>query len=321
MSDFHNSYNEALWGHVPIGLKPYISTRNTHAFNQLNLNNISPVIKYIKNNHIGVGDDFWVRSFIEDDDENPVVNMIYKINNGSTLSELMYDDGAHNDGEANDGFFACMIIDIPVNTIISYQIKAEDIQGNNSIMPFEPIIVQVLQSTENKLFINEFLASNTNVIADEFGEYEDWIEIYNNGNPAVNIGDLYFTDDLNDPTKWAFPETNLAANAFLLLWADNETNQGALHLPFKLSSDGEEIGLYNRASSGTALIHSVVFGAQAADISYGIFPDAIGYWTSFSIPTPGTNNVLPEPGIMMIMSVIGRTEQCKILSLICSSMG
>ena len=29
------------------------------------------------------------------------------------------------------------------------------------------------------LYINEFLASNNSVYADEIGEYDDWVELYN----------------------------------------------------------------------------------------------------------------------------------------------
>ena len=111
------------------------------------------------------------------------------------------------------------------------------------------------------------------------------------------------SDDLADPTKWSFPETNMPPNTFLLLWADNETNQGALHLPFKLSGTGEEIGIFNSANAGTTLIHSIVYSTQIADISFGIFPDAAGDWISFSYPTPGTNNILPEPCLFIIVLI------------------
>ena len=154
------------------------------------------------------------------------------------------------------------------------------------------------------IVINEFLAMNSTIKADEAGDYDDWIELYNNGSNNVELEGLFLTDDLTLPTKWTFPEINLATGAFLILWADNETNEGALHLPFKLSGSGEEIGIYNSANSGTTLIHSVVYETQAADISYGLFPDAIGDWTLFSIPTPGTNNVLPEPGFLLIFGLL-----------------
>ena len=46
--------------------------------------------------------------------------------------------------------------------------------------------------SQGSLVINEFLASNNNNITDNFGEHEDWIEIYNPGNMAVNIATAFF---------------------------------------------------------------------------------------------------------------------------------
>ena len=53
-------------------------------------------------------------------------------------------------------------------------------------------------STPPVLFINEFLASNDTTNADEAGEYDDWVEIFNPGPPAVNLGGLFLSDDLAD---------------------------------------------------------------------------------------------------------------------------
>jgi hypothetical protein len=55
------------------------------------------------------------------------------------------------------------------------------------------------------LFINEFMADNDNIISDEYGQFDDWIEIYNAGPTAVDLGGMYLTDDINDPTNWMIP--------------------------------------------------------------------------------------------------------------------
>lgn len=51
------------------------------------------------------------------------------------------------------------------------------------------------------LFINEFMADNDSIVTDEYGEYDDWLEIYNAGSTVVNLSGMYLTDDLTDPTK------------------------------------------------------------------------------------------------------------------------
>ena len=53
--------------------------------------------------------------------------------------------------------------------------------------------------------VNEILASNTLDLADPQGEHDDWIELYNTGTVAVDVGGCYLTDDLSRPTRWQIP--------------------------------------------------------------------------------------------------------------------
>ena len=143
-------------------------------------------------------------------------------------------------------------------------------------------------------FINEFLASNDSCYADEHGDFDDWIEIYNGGNIAGDIGGMYVTDDLTDLTAYQIPttypdSTTIFPGEFLILWADKEPEQGILHLDeVKLSSDGEDIGL--TASDGTTIIDSYTFGAQTTDVYEGRLPDGTNTWEFFTVPTPGASN-------------------------------
>lgn len=147
------------------------------------------------------------------------------------------------------------------------------------------------------LKINEFLASNDAANTDPLGGNDDWIEIYNAGTVPVDIGGMYITDDLSDPTSWQIPtgfadSTTIQPGCFLILWADKESEQGVLHVEIKLSGDGEQIGLY--ASDGVTVIDSLSFGAQTEDISLGRLHDGGDMWDYFSNPTPGyTNRVIP----------------------------
>jgi len=144
------------------------------------------------------------------------------------------------------------------------------------------------------LYINEFMASNDNTIADPQGDYDDWIEIYNAGSDSINIGGLYITDDLSELTKWQIPmtesnSTTIHPEEFLLLWADEDSEDGVLHTEIKLSADGEDIGL--TAIDGTTIIDSYVFGLQTTDISEGRYPDGNDQWELMPIPSPGTTNI------------------------------
>ncbi|MCF7808687.1 MAG: CotH kinase family protein [Candidatus Marinimicrobia bacterium] len=135
--------------------------------------------------------------------------------------------------------------------------------------------------------INELQASNTNTISDpDFNDYADWIELYNAGTETADLGGLYLTDDLSEPLKWNIPDgTSIPANGYLLIWADDQ-NSG-LHTNFKLSADGEQLGLF--ASDGTP-IDTLSYPPQTANHSYGRIPDGSSSWFSIQFPTPGYTN-------------------------------
>jgi hypothetical protein len=84
-------------------------------------------------------------------------------------------------------------------------------------------IISIAFSQQSTIFINEFMASNTNIIQDEYGGYEDWIEIYNATDSTFNIGGLFFSDDISDLKKWQLPDTSnltvIDSMGFLVLWA------------------------------------------------------------------------------------------------------
>ncbi len=157
------------------------------------------------------------------------------------------------------------------------------------------------QELDIKLVFNEVLASNTSGTVDDFGEEEDWIELYNPGDQAVDMAGLYLTDSLSEPALWEIPtgypgSTTVEGKGFILLWADGEPGQGPLHLGFKLSREGEEIGLFQKIGDGMVLIDSVSFTPLEADVSLARVPDGTGPWMTFGEPTPGTYNFFTGVG-------------------------
>ena len=146
-----------------------------------------------------------------------------------------------------------------------------------------------------KIVINEFLASNTSCCTDPDGvaeEYNDWIELYNADDKAVDIGGLFISDKKDNPKKYQIPvnapdKTTIPPGGYLLLWADNQSEQGPLHLSFALNADGEDVGIY--APDGRA-VDEYSFPLQTTDVSSGRLPNGTGSWTTFETPTPGAAN-------------------------------
>ena len=140
------------------------------------------------------------------------------------------------------------------------------------------------------LVINEFLASNEATNEDEAGDFDDWVEIANTGDAALDLTGLFLTDDLAQPAKWEFPAVMVRPGEHLVVWCDGDPAEGPLHTSFKLSAGGEQIGLFAPLAAGNALLDSHVFGVQQTDVSEGRHPDDPELWVAFETPTPGAPN-------------------------------
>ncbi len=121
--------------------------------------------------------------------------------------------------------------------------------------------------------VNEVQADNATTITDQDGEYEDWIELYNTSSSPVSLAGCYLSDKTDNVTKWALPDTTIAASGYLIIWADEDGAQVGLHANFKLSASGEAVVF---TAPDTTVLQSVVFGAQTTDKSYSRCPNGTG---------------------------------------------
>src|SRR5687767_13783265 len=76
--------------------------------------------------------------------------------------------------------------------------------------------------------ISEFMASNSQTLADEDGEFPDWIELYNSGATSVNLNGWSLTDDAAELRKWVFPSVTIAPKGFLIVFASGKNRLGAV---------------------------------------------------------------------------------------------
>ena len=204
----------------------------------------------------------------------------------------MYDDGAHNDGMANDGVYG---VDLEIEgTLTQYYIYAE----NNDAGMFSPqraeheyhsLTATTTSTMAGDLVINEFMASNDATAADQDGEYDDWIELYNNSSSSIDLEGYYLSDDPDDLTKWTFPAgTSIAGNGYLIIWADDDENQAGLHTTFKLSAAAESVLLMDASAT---VLDEVTYVDQTTDISFGRFPNGTGDFQTMN-PTFNAENSL-----------------------------
>ena len=87
---------------------------------------------------------------------------------------------------------------------------------------FTSLLFWFLQVTGQGVRINEIMSSNGSTLADEDGDFSDWIELYNCGDTAVSLEGWGLSDNPGNPFKWVFPEVVLAPREYLLVWASGK---------------------------------------------------------------------------------------------------
>ncbi len=149
-------------------------------------------------------------------------------------------------------------------------------------------MIDTLINTED-IVINEFMASNDSLsqIADSNGEFDDWIEIYNNSDQSIDLSGVYLSDDADDLKKWKFPSgLEIMGNEYLIAWADNDENQSGLHTNFKLS---KAEGVIFMSDITNTVIDSIIYGEQETNVAFARIPNGTGDFVS-QAPTFKANN-------------------------------
>ena len=298
-NDFTNSFSATSYTnqHVKTGLKEFINNRVSSLENQITFIDGNPLVyKYWIEPEIPlIGDSITIHAAAYGYPDIQNINLIiHNFTNGTYNSYSMdYEpvSTASSPEELEDHWVVTIPPIINVGNV-GIRFLSTNIEGSTGVSPQAgEWMIRIASSliTDNVL-INEFLAKNSTVNMDEYSEYDDWVELYNNGSDTINLHNHYLSDDPDNLTKWKFSDNDIiiAPYDYLLIWCDDDEDQGLLHTNFKISSDGEFIALTN--PDGQTIIDTLVFSAQVEDISFGRFPDGSPQWISMS-PTPGSSNI------------------------------
>jgi len=291
VQDFDNSYTTALGDHVKYGLKPYIFARRQSILSQLQIVNIAPFV--IREPSVSLTTDGQTIISIDlfDEGQPAEVNLLYK-QGGQFISVPMTLDALVKDGLLTVYRYRISLPNRLTGDELRYFFSLRDSQNKTGLFPFSAPVrtLRFVYPPEiPKVFINEFLASNSKINIDDYGEYDDWIEIFN-GDTALNLSGWTLTDDPANPAKWIFPDTVLSGGCYLLIWADDQSEQGVLHAPFKLDKSGGFIGLYQKIEAIYTVADSLNYSAQETDFSFGRYPDG-GQIRQIMLPTPNSGNI------------------------------
>ena len=153
------------------------------------------------------------------------------------------------------------------------------------------------------ILITELLARRSTSVLDDDGSPSDFIEIYNAGTSAVELGGYFLGDDCNNRFKWSFPEgVTVEPGEFLVVWASENDRRDPccdLHTNFRLDPDGSDCLVLSNPAGEQIHVYQF-YPEQVLGYSYGlamangIERDSRHY---FPTPTPGTENVVGAPGV------------------------
>lgn len=154
--------------------------------------------------------------------------------------------------------------------------------------------------------INEIATANLNGLRDEDNEAQDWVELYNTSGNTVSLAGWTLTDDAEEAAKWVFPAVSIGPRGYLLVFCSGKdrkpiTPGSRLHTNFKLSPDGEFLGLYNAEVPRQLVSSFNPYPNQRNNYSYGY--DATDQLRYFQTPSPGTSN-----GTSTITGVVADTK-------------
>lgn len=278
-TDFEEAVSEAWGEHIDYGISEYVSLRSAFAMEQLEdfedqVIFAQPELLFNENHPA-----FFETNFADE------VEVEYQIDNEQPILITLFDNGTLPDQINSDGRFTFALN--PSGNQIIFRGRAK---YGNEWTEWTCDISRWLSKQNNGLVINELMARNESTVADEFGEYNDWIELYNGSNQAVSLGNKYLSNNIDELNKWPLPSVTLEAGEFILLWLDDDYEQGYTHGNFNLEANGDDVYLSTIQAGSWRMIDCISFDGLGEDQVLARETDAGQNWVSTVEATPGASN-------------------------------
>ncbi len=252
------------------------------------------IINIIQENENPVqGEDVVIQSLVSGATE---VELMVTTNdfNAQFTSVPMYDDGQHNDGDANDAVYGAVIPFYESGDHVKYYIRASNadaliLNPRKAEQEFYEYTVD-FEASGSTVVINEI---NYNSADDEF-DPDDWVELYNPTSETISIGLWEFKDENDDHVYTIDEDISLGADEYLVLCANSSTFADLFpnienyigDIGFGLSGGGELIRLFD--SSG------VLVDAVEYDDSDPWPEEPDGDGPTLELINPSLDNAQPE---------------------------
>jgi len=155
------------------------------------------------------------------------------------------------------------------------------------------LVLFICQSLVAQTLINEYSAANYSDYTDNYGDYEDWFELYNTGNSTQDLSGFYLSDKPNNLTKYQIPNNIvLVDNSYLRIFASgrNQSTGANIHTNFKIHQTKGNEWIILTAPDGITIIDSVFVKPCLTNHSRGRLTDGDEDWGVFTTASPSNSN-------------------------------
>lgn len=285
---FENSLNSGWELQVNFGVLEYMDLRIAAAQEQLETFSESGAKVYWLQPQFDAGNQIYqhIQALLTQTDEEQCRLMLSNDNQNWTEASTFSDNGILPD-QFTDSIYTFRAVAPVAQNKLYYKIECD---GSVNSIPCESGFIWNTPSG-HALFINEVMPSNSSTLADNNGEYDDWLEIYNAGTTAINLQNFYVTDEKHNWNKFRLPSVTLDPGGFKIVWLDGQPEQGALHANFSLSSGENEVWLNTVMEGVPRLVNYFAYpGSPVGEISWERITDGSAIINFTDEPTPNTTN-------------------------------
>jgi hypothetical protein len=157
------------------------------------------------------------------------------------------------------------------------------------------------------LWLSEVQPDNASTVADNFGDNDPWLELYNGGASTLSLDGYFLANNYSNLTQWAFPAgATINAGQYLLVWADGEPGEsttGNLHTNFRLNPTNGAVALSRLVSGAPQIVDYLNYRDVGTNRSYGTFPPGQSSFRQvFFFPTPGGSNNPAAPPVTLFIN-------------------
>ncbi len=131
-----------------------------------------------------------------------------------------------------------------------------------------PVAARVSEiHSDGPVRVNEVMSANGGVMVDENGNTPDWAEVANVSNRPVNLRGYILAKSAKAGNVFVFPDMILQPGECAVVYCDNtlvDAPGGELHAPFRLSSGGDVMMLFNDADVAVDTLNLPALGENQA---------------------------------------------------------